>query len=142
MGTEAARFTPRGLRHVLLAACNRRLQRFRVLGKGRNASYWPSAAFAASQQLTAIFHPLTAALHNQRCTVKRPQPLKAPFAIPQPTHLPFHTTRNQRLSHGSAPLTDAEQDRVALAIVEHPELSNWKIEEGPPLGGHGTNIQR
>jgi hypothetical protein len=39
-------------------------------------------------------------------------------------------------------LTDAEQDRVAGAIVEHLELSNWKIEEGPPLPGHGTNIQR
>jgi hypothetical protein len=39
-------------------------------------------------------------------------------------------------------LTDAEQDRVADAIVEHLELSNWKIEEGPPLPGHGTNLQR
>jgi hypothetical protein len=36
-------------------------------------------------------------------------------------------------------LSDAEQDRVAGAIVEHLELSNWQIEEGPPLPGHGTN---
>ena len=39
-------------------------------------------------------------------------------------------------------LTDAEQDRVAGAIVEHLELSNWQIEEGPPLPGHATNSQK
>jgi hypothetical protein len=39
-------------------------------------------------------------------------------------------------------LSDAEQDRVAGAIVAHLELTNWQIEEGPPLPGHGTNIQR
>jgi hypothetical protein len=35
-------------------------------------------------------------------------------------------------------LSDAKQDRVAGAIVEHLELSNWTIEEGPPLPGRGT----
>jgi hypothetical protein len=37
-------------------------------------------------------------------------------------------------------LTDDDQDRVAEAIVKHLELSNWKIEEGPPQPGHGPNI--
>ena len=37
-------------------------------------------------------------------------------------------------------LTDEQQDRVAQAIVEHLELSNWKIEEGAPPEGHGPNI--
>jgi hypothetical protein len=35
-------------------------------------------------------------------------------------------------------LTDEEQERVAHAIVEHLELSNWKIDQGPALEGHGT----
>jgi hypothetical protein len=37
-------------------------------------------------------------------------------------------------------LTDDEQDTIAKEIVEHLELSNWKIEAGPPLGGHGPNL--
>jgi hypothetical protein len=37
-------------------------------------------------------------------------------------------------------LTDEQQDRVAEAIVKHLELSNWKIEQGPPQPGHGTNL--
>jgi len=37
-------------------------------------------------------------------------------------------------------LTDEQQDRVAHAIVEHLELSNWKIEEGAAPEGHGPNI--
>ena len=37
-------------------------------------------------------------------------------------------------------LTDDEQDTVAKEIVEHLELSNWKIEPGEPLRGHGQGI--
>jgi hypothetical protein len=37
-------------------------------------------------------------------------------------------------------LTEDQQDSVAKAIVEHLELSNWKIEQGPPLGGHGSSL--
>jgi hypothetical protein len=37
-------------------------------------------------------------------------------------------------------LTNEEQDTVAKAIIQHLELSNWKIESGPPLGGHGPGI--
>jgi hypothetical protein len=37
-------------------------------------------------------------------------------------------------------LTDDEQNTVAREIVEHLELSNWKIEAGPPLGGHGPGL--
>ena len=29
---------------------------------------------------------------------------------------------------------------VAIASVKHLELSNWKIEEGSPQPGYGTNI--
>jgi hypothetical protein len=37
-------------------------------------------------------------------------------------------------------LTDEQQDRVAEAIVDHLELSNWKIEEGSPQPGHGPKL--
>jgi len=33
------------------------------------------------------------------------------------------------------PLTDAERDRVATAIVEHIKVCNRKVERGPPFGG-------
>jgi hypothetical protein len=35
-------------------------------------------------------------------------------------------------------LTEDEQHKVALAIVEHLERSNWKIEQGAPAEGCGT----
>jgi len=37
-------------------------------------------------------------------------------------------------------LTDDEQETVAKEIVEHLELCNWKIEQGEPLRGHGSNF--
>jgi hypothetical protein len=37
-------------------------------------------------------------------------------------------------------LTDDEQDTIAKEIVEHLELSNWKIELRSPLGGHGPGL--
>jgi hypothetical protein len=37
-------------------------------------------------------------------------------------------------------LTDEQQESIAKEIVEHLELSNWKIEQGAPLAGHGQNI--
>jgi hypothetical protein len=37
-------------------------------------------------------------------------------------------------------LTDDEQDTIAKEIVEHLELSNWKIEAGPPIVGHGPGL--
>jgi hypothetical protein len=37
-------------------------------------------------------------------------------------------------------LTEDEQDKVAGAIVEHLERSNWKIEQGPPAEGHGQYL--
>jgi len=37
-------------------------------------------------------------------------------------------------------LTDEEQDTIAREIVEHLELSNWKIEAGPALRGHGPGL--
>jgi hypothetical protein len=36
--------------------------------------------------------------------------------------------------------TDDEQETVAKEIVEHLELSNWKIEPGEPLRGHGQGV--
>ena len=37
-------------------------------------------------------------------------------------------------------LTDDEQDTIAKEIVEHLELTNWKIELGSRLGGHGSGL--
>jgi hypothetical protein len=37
-------------------------------------------------------------------------------------------------------LTDAEQERVAEAIVTQLEISNWKIEEGGLPEGHGPHL--
>jgi hypothetical protein len=37
-------------------------------------------------------------------------------------------------------LTEDEQRKVADAIVEHLERSNWKIEQGPPAEGHGQYL--
>jgi hypothetical protein len=37
-------------------------------------------------------------------------------------------------------LTDAEQHKVADAIVEHLEKSNWNIEHGPSREGHGPHL--
>jgi hypothetical protein len=37
-------------------------------------------------------------------------------------------------------LDDEQQDRVAQVIVEHLELTNWKIEPGPEPEGHGPNL--
>jgi len=37
-------------------------------------------------------------------------------------------------------LTDDEQHKVAGAIVEHLERSNWKIEQGPMPEGHGPGL--
>jgi hypothetical protein len=37
-------------------------------------------------------------------------------------------------------LADDEQHKVAGAIVEHLERSNWKIEQGPIPEGHGPHF--
>jgi hypothetical protein len=37
-------------------------------------------------------------------------------------------------------LSDDEQQRIAKEIVEHLALSNWKIEQGPPVAGHGQGL--
>ena len=37
-------------------------------------------------------------------------------------------------------LTEDEQHRIAGAIVEHLERSNWKVEQGPVREGHGPNL--
>jgi hypothetical protein len=37
-------------------------------------------------------------------------------------------------------LTEDEQRRIAGAIVEHLEESNWKIEQGPVREGHGQSL--
>ena len=39
-------------------------------------------------------------------------------------------------------LTENEQERVAAAIVEHLERSNWQIEQGPEPEGHGPKIMK
>jgi hypothetical protein len=37
-------------------------------------------------------------------------------------------------------LTEDEQHKVADAIVQHLESTNWKIEQGPPAEGHGQYL--
>ena len=37
-------------------------------------------------------------------------------------------------------LTDDEQNKIAGAMVEHLEQSNWKVEQGPAREGHGPNL--
>jgi hypothetical protein len=37
-------------------------------------------------------------------------------------------------------LSEEEQHKIAGAIVEHLEQSNWKIEKGPPSEGHGPHL--
>lgn len=37
-------------------------------------------------------------------------------------------------------LSEDERDRIAAAIVEHLKLPNYKIEPGPPLEPHGSNL--
>jgi hypothetical protein len=37
-------------------------------------------------------------------------------------------------------LTEDEQHKIADAIVAHLEQSNWKIEHGPALEGHGPHL--
>jgi hypothetical protein len=39
-------------------------------------------------------------------------------------------------------LTEDEQHKVADAIVEHLEQSNWKIEQGQPGEGHGQYLMK
>jgi hypothetical protein len=44
-----------------------------------------------------------------------------------------------RLCHGMRrQLTEAEQFEIGRNIVERLRISNYKIEQGPPLTGHGT----
>ncbi|MCE0498701.1 MAG: hypothetical protein LV481_12215 [Methylacidiphilales bacterium] len=37
-------------------------------------------------------------------------------------------------------LSEEEQYKIASAIVEHLDQSNWKIEKGAPLEGHGPHL--
>jgi len=37
-------------------------------------------------------------------------------------------------------LTEDDQRKIAGAIVEHLEQSNWKIEHGPAREGHGPGL--
>jgi hypothetical protein len=37
-------------------------------------------------------------------------------------------------------LSEDEQHKIAGAIVEHLEESNWKIEQGPVREGHGPGL--
>jgi hypothetical protein len=37
-----------------------------------------------------------------------------------------------RVGRSRRPLTDAERDLVAAAVVEHLQLTNWEIRKGSP----------
>jgi hypothetical protein len=47
----------------------------------------------------------------------------------------FRLIRGMRRS-----LSEEEQHKIAGAIVEHLEQSNWRIEKGPPGEGHGPHL--
>ena len=50
-------------------------------------------------------------------------------------------TRGLRLVHGMRrKLTEEERNRVAEAIVDQVLRSNYKIEAGDPIEGHGPNL--
>lgn len=49
--------------------------------------------------------------------------------------LTFKVGRSRR------PLTDAERDLVAAAVVEHLQLANWEIQRGPPATSRGAYSQ-
>ena len=50
-------------------------------------------------------------------------------------------TRGLRLVHGMRrKLTEEERNRVADAIVDQVLRSNYKIEVGDPMEGHGPNL--
>ena len=36
--------------------------------------------------------------------------------------------------------TEEEQKKIAAAIVDYLERSNWRFEQGPALQGHGQQI--
>jgi hypothetical protein len=37
-------------------------------------------------------------------------------------------------------LTEDEQHKVTTCIAEHLESTDWKIEQGKPLEGHGPHL--
>jgi hypothetical protein len=37
-------------------------------------------------------------------------------------------------------LSDEEQDKIAQAIADDLERSNWKVEQGPIIEGHRPNL--
>ena len=37
-------------------------------------------------------------------------------------------------------LTDDEQEKIARAIVDDLERNNWRVEQGPPVKGHGPTL--
>jgi hypothetical protein len=47
----------------------------------------------------------------------------------------FRLVRGMRRS-----LSEDEQHKIAGAIVEHLDQSNWKIEKGPPGEGYGPHL--
>ena len=49
--------------------------------------------------------------------------------------LTFKVGRSRR------PLTDAERELVAAAVVEHLQLTNWEIRKGPPATARGAYSQ-
>jgi hypothetical protein len=58
-----------------------------------------------------------------------------------PIERPNGPCRGLRLVRGMRrALTEDEQRRIAGAIVEHLEESNWKIEQGPVREGHGQSL--
>lgn len=52
-------------------------------------------------------------------------------------------TRGFRLVHGMRrTLSEVERNRVADAVIDQLERSNYRIETGPPVEGHGQRLAR
>lgn len=48
-------------------------------------------------------------------------------------------TRGLTLVHGMRrQLSEEERNRIAEAIIDQLALANYRIESGPPVGGHGS----
>jgi len=51
-------------------------------------------------------------------------------------------TRGFKLVHGMRrQLSEEERDRIADAIIDQLMLSNYRVESGPPVSGHGGQSQ-
>jgi hypothetical protein len=64
-----------------------------------------------------------------------------PDAIAREVAIDVRFALTFKVGRSRRPLTDAERDIVAAAVVEHLQLTNWIIERGPPATTRGAYSQ-